>query len=84
MLLENVCSGSIHKVTSEQLSAHDECEIRVIHASTDDSGYGGMQRRRGWPLGIQRDMLGKVRLRKRDQTRMTQIRHTNSKVVQTL
>lgn len=47
MLLENVCSGTIHQVTAQELSDKNACEIKII-ASTDDSGYGGIRRHRGW------------------------------------
>lgn len=51
MLLENVCTGSIHRLTAEELSAGG-CEIKTIYASTDDSGYGGIRRYRGWSLDV--------------------------------
>lgn len=50
MIAENVVSGTIQKLTSETWSANDDMEIRVVFAATEDSGYGGHRRYRGWTL----------------------------------
>ena len=55
MVLENVTTGSIHRITAEELSHNNVCDVRVTYAATDDSGYGGMRRYRGWTVALRRD-----------------------------
>jgi len=53
MILENVVSGSIHKLTADILSHDSKCAIETIHAATQDSGYAANRRYRGWKLVLQ-------------------------------
>lgn len=50
IILENVCTGNIQKLQCEILSETGDLDIRVIHGCTEDSGYGGHRRYRGWTL----------------------------------
>lgn len=52
MLLENVTSGSIQKLTVEMLTEGNMMDCKVIHAATSDSGFGCTRRFRGWTLGL--------------------------------
>lgn len=48
MILENVVAGNIQAVSMQELTSTGEVSVRVLHAATEDSGYGGHSRRRGW------------------------------------
>ena len=50
IILENVCTGNIQKLECELLSETGDLDVRVIHGCTEDSGYGGHRRYRGWTL----------------------------------
>lgn len=53
MVLENVVSGNVQQLSAQELTRTGELTVRVIHAGTEDSGYGGHSRRRGW-TGVQK------------------------------
>eukprot|EP00435_Cladocopium_sp_Y103_P032791 s3536_g8.t1 len=49
-ILENVITGNIQEVTVAALNENDQFDTRVLHCNTDDTGYGGARRFRGWSL----------------------------------
>ena len=51
LMIENVCTGCIQRVTAEAATAGAKMWVRTIHADTPDSGYAGCRRQRGWSLG---------------------------------
>ena len=48
MIAENVTTGTVQQLTAATWSARDEMEIKVIFAASEDAGYGGVRRIRGW------------------------------------
>ena len=49
-LLENVLSGTIQKCTIEALANQGLHTTKNLHCNTDDTGFGGARRFRGWRL----------------------------------
>jgi len=50
LALENVVTGSVHRLSSDTFGAEGSYGVKVVHVSTDDVGYGCCRRYRGWPL----------------------------------
>lgn len=48
LVAENVCTGTIHQECAELLAGDGTYDIRVVHTSPDDVGYGAIKRQRGW------------------------------------
>ena len=46
---ENVVTGTVQRTSADVMSAYSEADIRCIHASCADSGFGSIRRHRGWP-----------------------------------
>ena len=49
-ILENLTTGSIQEVTVQALREDNLYDTRNLHCNTDDTGYGGTRRFRGWLL----------------------------------
>ena len=46
LLMENVCTGSTQELTAKEATSTGKMWLKVIHADTIDSGYGGCRRQR--------------------------------------
>ena len=53
LIIENVCTGNVHELTAQTLSA--AMYIRAVHASPQDAGYGAVRRQRGWLVAVRKD-----------------------------
>ena len=51
LILENVVTGTIQQLSCAELERL--YDIHLIHAATEDSGYGAHKRYRGWRLSLQ-------------------------------
>ena len=57
IITENVTTGSVHALAAETLGKEDMYDIRLLHTATEDSGYGGVKRYRGWKLYCENQKL---------------------------